>query len=85
MEYLSSIVATTPLRRDGMAGNTASNQIANPLSYPKSAQPFSSKLFQNPTSEYRGCPLWAWNTKLQKEQLLRQIDTFQTMGMGGFQ
>ena len=56
----------------------------NPLTYPKSALPFSKELFKNPTSEYRGCPLWAWNNKLNKEQLLRQIDDFTIMGMGGF-
>src|SRR5271170_4769687 len=57
---------------------------ANPLSYPKSALPFSRELFKNPTSEYRGCPFWAWNSKLDKVQLLRQIDYFKAMGMGGF-
>jgi hypothetical protein len=56
----------------------------NPLSYPKSALPFCSDLFQNPTSEYRGCPFWAWNGKLDTAQLLRQIDYFEAMGMGGF-
>jgi hypothetical protein len=65
---------------------SASNKAepANPLSYPKSALPFSKELFTNPTSEYRGCPFWAWNNKLDKEQLLRQIDNFEAMGMGGF-
>jgi hypothetical protein len=56
----------------------------NPLTYPRSALPFSRELFKNPTSEYRGCPLWAWNNKLDKDQLLRQIDNFEDMGMGGF-
>ncbi|TDZ41272.1 hypothetical protein CTRI78_v009797 [Colletotrichum trifolii] len=56
----------------------------NPLTYPKSAEPFNQDLFKNPTSEYRGCPLWSWNTKLDKEKLLRQIDYLQEMGMGGF-
>lgn len=40
--------------------------------------------FQNPTSEYRGAPFWAWNNKLDRDQLLRQIDYFKEMGMGGF-
>ena len=40
--------------------------------------------FQNPTSEYRGAPFWAWNNKLDRDQLLRQIDYFKQMGMGGF-
>jgi hypothetical protein len=59
-------------------------RAANPLTYPKSGEPFSSMLFKNPTSEYRGCPFWAWNTKLDEGQLLRQIDCFAEMGMGGF-
>ena len=40
--------------------------------------------FQNPTSEYRGAPFWAWNNKLDRDQLLRQIEYFKEMGMGGF-
>ncbi len=56
----------------------------NPLTFPKSSQPFSYELFKKPTSEYRGCPLWAWNTKLDKGQLRRQIDAFKEMGLGGF-
>ncbi len=42
------------------------------------------ELFKNPTSEYRGTPFWAWNCKLEKEELLRQIDIFKEMGLGGF-
>ncbi|KAH8657799.1 family 2 glycoside hydrolase [Xylariales sp. PMI_506] len=57
---------------------------ANPLTYPKSMQPFSYELFQEPTAEYRGCPFWAWNTKLDRGQLQRQIDVFEAMGFGGF-
>ena len=44
----------------------------------------SGELFQNPSSEYRGEPFWAWNNRLETEQLLRQIGYFQEMGMGGF-
>lgn len=40
--------------------------------------------FQNPSSMFRGAPFWAWNTKLDKDQLLRQIDVFHQMGLGGF-
>lgn len=43
-----------------------------------------SQLFFNPASEYRAAPFWAWNCKLDKKQLLRQISYFKTMGMGGF-
>ena len=41
-------------------------------------------LFANPTSEYRGTPFWAWNCKLDREELLRQIEMFKKMGLGGF-
>ena len=44
----------------------------------------SSELFRNPTSEYRGTPFWAWNCKLEKDELCRQIDVFKEMGLGGF-
>ncbi|KAE9378843.1 hypothetical protein N431DRAFT_477990 [Stipitochalara longipes BDJ] len=58
--------------------------MANPLTYPKSSEPFDSALFRAPTAEYRGCPLWSWNNKLNRKELLEQIDDFQIMGMGGF-
>lgn len=41
-------------------------------------------LFQNPTSEFRGAPFWAWNCKIDPEVMLRQIDEMRQMGMGGF-
>lgn len=40
--------------------------------------------FKNPDSRFRGAPFWAWNTKLEKERLIRQIGYFKEMGMGGF-
>ncbi|EJT97769.1 hypothetical protein DACRYDRAFT_111287 [Dacryopinax primogenitus] len=55
----------------------------NPLTYPKSAEPFDDHLFRQPTAEYRGSPFWSWNNKLDQEKLLRQLDVFQRMGMGG--
>ncbi len=42
------------------------------------------KLFENPTSEYRGTPFWSWNCELEEKELLRQIDIFREMGLGGF-
>ena len=42
------------------------------------------KLFENPTSEYRGAPFWAWNCELKKEELLWQIEQLKAMGLGGF-
>ena len=41
-------------------------------------------LFKNPTSEYRGTPFWAWNCKLNKDILTRQIEYLKEMGFGGF-
>jgi hypothetical protein len=39
--------------------------------------------FMNPPSVYRGKPFWSWNGELEKDELLRQIDVMQEMGMGG--
>ena len=53
--------------------------------YPKSTEEhLNPELFRNPTSEYRGVPFWAWNRELKEDQLLRQIDYFKEMGMGGY-
>ena len=43
-----------------------------------------SELFQNPTSEYRGTPFWAWNCTLDNEMLDEQIGYMKEMGFGGF-
>lgn len=42
------------------------------------------ELFQNPPAKYRAKPFWAWNGRLEKTELLRQIDVFNRMGFGGF-
>ena len=53
--------------------------------YKKNSEKILSKeLFKNPTSEYRGTPFWAWNDYLTKEELARQIEIFNEMGLGGF-
>ncbi len=44
----------------------------------------SEALFRNPTAEYRGTPFWAWNSYLERDELLRQIDVMKEMGLGGF-
>ncbi len=49
-----------------------------------SSKELDMELFRHPTSEYRGAPFWAWNTRLQKEALLKQIEIFKEMGLGGF-
>ena len=43
----------------------------------------SPELFREPTSEYRGTPFWAWNCRLEKDELLRQLDVLKEMGFGG--
>lgn len=52
--------------------------------YPKNNEPLSSDLFKNPTCEYRGAPFWAWNTKLEKEELLWQTEQLKKLGFGGY-
>lgn len=52
--------------------------------YPRKNDPqLTAELFQNPGSEYRGTPFWAWNCQLQKEELLRQLEVMKKMGFGG--
>lgn len=84
MEYLKSIFNEALQRKGELSGDPASKKVPNPLTYPKASEPFSIELFKHPTTEYRGCPLWSWNTKLEKGQLLRQIDNYEAMGLGGF-
>ncbi len=40
-------------------------------------------VFQNPGSEYRGAPFWAWNCRMDKENIDRTIESLKDMGMGG--
>ncbi|MGQ9662653.1 MAG: hypothetical protein ACUVWX_10015 [Kiritimatiellia bacterium] len=40
--------------------------------------------FKSPGSEFRGKPFWAWNAKLEPEELRRQIRIMHKMGLGGF-
>ncbi len=48
------------------------------------AKELSEELFRNPTSEYRGTPFWSWNCRLDKDELLWQIEVLKKMGFGGF-
>ncbi len=53
--------------------------------YPHSVSPeLKDEVFARPGTEYRGAPFWSWNCKLDKDQLLRQIEQLKAMGMGGF-
>lgn len=40
--------------------------------------------FKNPGTEYRGAPFWAWNGKLDPNEVRRQIRIMYKMGLGGF-
>ena len=51
--------------------------------YPKNQSPLTDELFQNPTSEYRGTPFWAWNCQMTKDKITTIEDALQGMGMGG--
>lgn len=86
MDYISvpTFISKALQGRGQRLEQDISPKAPNPLSYPKSYSPYDPHLFKNPSSEYRGCPFWAWNTKLDKDQLLRQIDCFAEMGFGGF-
>ena len=53
--------------------------------YPKTREPeLSEELFRSPTCEYRSAPFWAWNCRLEREELLRQADILREMGFGGY-
>jgi len=84
MDYLKSSLDVLRGGQPDVDHLETPKRTPNPLTYPKSSQPFSKALFKKPTSEYRGAPFQAWNTKLEKRQLLSQIDDFAEMGMGGF-
>jgi len=40
--------------------------------------------FRDPGAEFRSAPFWAWNAKLDGEELVRQIDGMKEQGVGGF-
>ena len=42
------------------------------------------KEFRAPGSEYRGAPFWAWNGRLEPDELRRQVRIMHKMGLGGF-
>jgi len=43
-----------------------------------------TEVFKNPPCEFRGAPFWAWNGKMEPEELRRQIRLMKEMGLGGF-
>jgi hypothetical protein len=52
--------------------------------YPKREHTLTHEDFKSPGSEYRAAPFWAWNNKLDKDELLWQIDQLKKLGCGGF-
>lgn len=44
----------------------------------------SLESIEHPMTENRGMPFWSWNTKLERETLIKQIHYFKEMGFGGF-
>ncbi len=48
------------------------------------AEKLDLKLFENPTSEYRATPFWAWNSDLTPDLLKKEIDHMKEMGFGGY-
>ncbi len=40
--------------------------------------------FHSPDNSHRAAPFWAWNGKLEKDELTRQIDVMKQMGFGGY-
>ena len=42
------------------------------------------EIFKNPGAEWRGKPFWSWNGELREEEVCRQINIMQEMGLGGY-
>ena len=49
----------------------------------KKTKELTKEVFANPGSEYRGTPFWAWNCRMDKENIDRTIESLKAMGMGG--
>lgn len=49
----------------------------------KKTNELTKEKFQNPGSEYRATPFWAWNCKMTKEKVDHTLSVLKEMGMGG--
>lgn len=49
----------------------------------KKSEKLSQEVFQNPGSEYRGTPFWAWNCRMDKENWLYDEDRWPSGAGGG--
>ena len=41
--------------------------------YKNKCKKYTDEMFKSPSSEYRGTPVWSWNTKLEEGALRRDI------------
>lgn len=44
----------------------------------------STTIFRDPPARFRALPFWAWNARLDPEEIASQIRSFREAGMGGF-
>jgi hypothetical protein len=51
--------------------------------FPLAREPFSDALFSLPENEYRGMPMRSRNEKLNRDQLMRQMDDVEALWFGG--
>ena len=56
---------------------------ATTVQTPKNDGALLVETFRQPTAALRGKPFWSWNGDLQQDELLRQVDVLEEMGMGG--
>ena len=49
----------------------------------KKTEKLTKEEFQNPGSEYRATPFWAWNCKMNKKEIDHTLKALKAMGMGG--
>lgn len=73
-KHIIGILAATMLLTIGCKNNDADRMSDSQL----------AEAFKNPANEWRGKPFWAWNGKLDKTELLRQVDVMRDMGFGGY-
>ncbi len=41
------------------------------------------KTFSDPPAGYRSAPLWVWNDRMSRQQILRELEDFKARGIGG--
>lgn len=81
MQSISSIKAPLLSSQENASRSTQSN--GEGLNVRNQPTERIREKFENPGSEFRGKPFWSWNGDLNRDELLRQIQIFKDMGMGG--